>query len=314
MARIDELFAIDAEARAQGLNLEARHALRQEQARPLLDMIRKQIEAARADGTAGSALGKACNYTLALWDKLTGSWNIPELELSNNLAENSMRPVALGRKNWIHIGSAQAGPKVAAILSIVESCRRLKFPVRDYLAAVFPDSLIARSSAYQTLLPRPGSPSIHRLERQGCWREGDFTTVIGTGQLQRDERHSPKKITTIQETPNPVITTDDGHPGPASLGYCHSQSKQNCDDELTRPPNPTRMIGGQNATLQTPSKRIRTRAWKHQGCRPKIQSASSDRSGGTEERCAAEAESDSTRTAENDIGHSVHRRHSGKRL
>ena len=62
----------------------------------------------------------------------------PELELSNNLAENSMRPVALGRKNWIHIGSPQAGPKVAAILSVVESCRRLKISVRDYLAAILP--------------------------------------------------------------------------------------------------------------------------------------------------------------------------------
>ena len=60
------------------------------------------------------------------------------MELSNNLAENSMRPVALGRKNWIHVGSPQAGPKVAAILSIVESCRRLKVPVRDYLAAILP--------------------------------------------------------------------------------------------------------------------------------------------------------------------------------
>ncbi len=49
-----------------------------------------------------------------------------------------MRPVALGRKNWIHLGSQQAGPKVAAILSIMESCRRLKVPVRDYLGAVLP--------------------------------------------------------------------------------------------------------------------------------------------------------------------------------
>jgi transposase len=49
-----------------------------------------------------------------------------------------MRPVALGRKNWIHIGSSQAGPKVAAILSAVESCRRLKLPVRDYRAAILP--------------------------------------------------------------------------------------------------------------------------------------------------------------------------------
>lgn len=138
VARIDELFAIDAEARSQDLNVEARHALRQQQSRPLLGGIRKQIEVARSAALPGGALAKACNYTLTLWDKLTRFVEYPELELSNNLAENSMRPVALGRKNWIHIGSAQAGPKIAAILSVVESCRRLKLPVRDYLAAVLP--------------------------------------------------------------------------------------------------------------------------------------------------------------------------------
>jgi hypothetical protein len=62
----------------------------------------------------------------------------PELELSNNLAENSMRPVALGRSNWIHIGSPQAGPRIAAILSVIESCRRLRVPVREYRAAILP--------------------------------------------------------------------------------------------------------------------------------------------------------------------------------
>ena len=138
VARIDELFAIDAEARSQRLSLEARDVLRQQQSRPLLDEIRKQIEAARSGALPGGALAKACNYTLTLWNKLMRFLEYPELELSNNLAENSMRPVALGRRNWIHIGSAQAGPKIAAILSVVESCRRLKFPVRDYLAAVLP--------------------------------------------------------------------------------------------------------------------------------------------------------------------------------
>jgi transposase len=43
-----------------------------------------------------------------------------------------------GRKNWLHIGSPQAGPKVAAILSVVESCRRLKVPVRHYFSAILP--------------------------------------------------------------------------------------------------------------------------------------------------------------------------------
>jgi len=138
VARMDELFAIDAEARCQGLNVEARHALRQQQSRPLLDVIQKQIKVAGSTALLGGALAKACNYTLTLWNKLTRFLEYPELELSNNLAENSMRPVAIGRKNWIHVGSPQAGPKIAAILSVVESCRRLKLPVRDYLAAVLP--------------------------------------------------------------------------------------------------------------------------------------------------------------------------------
>ena len=46
--------------------------------------------------------------------------------------------IATGRRNWIHIGSQQAGPRVAAILSVVESCRRMKIPVRDYLADILP--------------------------------------------------------------------------------------------------------------------------------------------------------------------------------
>jgi hypothetical protein len=49
-----------------------------------------------------------------------------------------MRPIAIGRKNWIHLGSRQAGPKVAAISSIVERSRRLRLPIREYLAAVLP--------------------------------------------------------------------------------------------------------------------------------------------------------------------------------
>jgi transposase len=138
VARIDELFAIDAEARNAGMDGAERHALRLERSRPLLDLIKKEMESARAAALPSSALGKAVNYTLSLWHKLTRFLEHPELELSNNLAENSMRPVVLGRKNWIHVGSQQAGPRVAAILSVVESCRRLKLSVREYLAAILP--------------------------------------------------------------------------------------------------------------------------------------------------------------------------------
>ena len=85
-----------------------------------------------------STLGQAVAYTLNQWQKLRRCFDYGEVELSNNLAENSMRSVAVGRKNWLHVGSEKAGPKVAAILSVVESCRRLALPLKDYLLDVLP--------------------------------------------------------------------------------------------------------------------------------------------------------------------------------
>jgi hypothetical protein len=135
---MDKLFSIDAQAREEKMDHAARHLLRQEKAPPVLDEIRAHIMATRQTVLPGSKAGQACKYTLTLWEKLTRFLDHPQLELSNNLAENSMRPVALGRSNWIHIGSSQAGPRIAAILSVVESCRRLRVPVREYLAAILP--------------------------------------------------------------------------------------------------------------------------------------------------------------------------------
>jgi transposase len=138
VGRIDDLFAIDAEARNAGMDHAARHVLRQDRSRPLTEVISKEMKAAQVAALPSSALGKAVSYTLSLWHKLTRFLEHPELELSNNLAENSMRGVALGRKNWIHVGSEKAGPKVAAILSVTESCRRLGLNAREYLASILP--------------------------------------------------------------------------------------------------------------------------------------------------------------------------------
>jgi transposase len=138
VAQMNELFAIDAKARDEGLSQIDRHLLRLEKSKPLLDQIKTTIEAARAAALPKSALAKACNYTLTLWSRLSRFLEYPELELSNNWVENSMRPLALGRKNWIHLGSKEAGPRVAAIVSIVETCRRLSLPIRDYLGSVLP--------------------------------------------------------------------------------------------------------------------------------------------------------------------------------
>jgi hypothetical protein len=136
--RLDALFGVDAEVRRHKASLEVRHQMRQEFARHWLEEIDKHCRRLADEVLPSSALGQAVAYARNQWKRLARCLDYPEVELSNNLAENSMRPVALGRKNWLHIGSKAAGPKVAAILSVVESCRRLQLPVKDYLAAVLP--------------------------------------------------------------------------------------------------------------------------------------------------------------------------------
>jgi len=150
---MDELFAIDAKARAEKMDRAQRDLLRKEKAPALLAELRIQILAMQKSLLPKSAGGKAASYTLSLWSKLILFLEYPELELSTNLAENSMRPVAIGRKNWIHLGSKEAGPRVAAIFSIVESCRRLGLPVREYLAATLPGLAIRSIHSLHLLTP-----------------------------------------------------------------------------------------------------------------------------------------------------------------
>ena len=135
---MDGLFAVDRGAREQNLSIEDRHALRQQRAPALISELHELLEKMQARLLPKSAAGIAVAYSLKRWQKLTRFLEHPVIELSTNWAENSMRPIALGRKNWLQIGSKEAGPKIAAIFSVVESCRKLGVPIRQYLADVLP--------------------------------------------------------------------------------------------------------------------------------------------------------------------------------
>jgi transposase len=159
VTRMDALFVVDRHARCEQLGAEDRLALRREHADSWATEIHDQCVSLRKTTLPKSALGQAVNYTINMWPKLRRCFDYAEVELSNNLAENSMRPVALGRKNWLHVGSAQAGPKVAAILSVVESCRRLGLPVKSYLQAVLPGMARRNLSDLAHLTPARWSAS-----------------------------------------------------------------------------------------------------------------------------------------------------------
>jgi transposase len=151
--RMDGLFLVDQDARQGNMTVEERLSARRQHVETWAEEIRQECVKLRETVLPKSALGKAVSYTLSQWPKLRRVFDYAEVELSNNLAENSMRPVALGRKNWLHVGSAKAGPRVAAILSIVESCRRLRVPVREYLLKTLPGLAGRKLSELTQLTP-----------------------------------------------------------------------------------------------------------------------------------------------------------------
>ena len=119
---MDELFAIDREASEAQMDYAPSAAPGQLR----LCSIRSGNTSSATSKTVlpESAAGKACSHTLALWPKLIRFLNHPQLELSNNLAENSMRPVAIGRKTGSSYRQRAGWSRVAAILSVVAAAAR----------------------------------------------------------------------------------------------------------------------------------------------------------------------------------------------
>jgi len=138
IARIAELYAVEEQARLAGLGAPDRQALRQQKSVPVMSALKTRLVELRQQLTPDAKLAQACDYMVGQWSRLEEYLKNGAIEIDNNWCEGAMRPLALGRKNWLHIGSEQAGPKVAAIASIVETCRRLDINLRTYLKDVLP--------------------------------------------------------------------------------------------------------------------------------------------------------------------------------
>lgn len=136
--RIGQLYAIERDMRLAGLGPTDRLAERQKKSVPIMAALKTRIVEIRQQLPPGGQLAKACSYALGQWTRLEEYLKDGLVEIDNNWCEGGMRPLALGRKNWLHVGSPEAGPKIAAIMSIVETCRRLKINLRQYLNAVLP--------------------------------------------------------------------------------------------------------------------------------------------------------------------------------
>jgi hypothetical protein len=114
----------DIEAEAKDLEAEARRALRQEKSLPRLEQIKAWLDEQEFEVLPKSPMGEAIHYALSNWKALTVYATDGDLAIDNNAAENALRGLVIGRKNWLFFGSDKGGRTAAILTSFIASCKR----------------------------------------------------------------------------------------------------------------------------------------------------------------------------------------------
>ncbi len=121
LRRIGELYAIEAQARDR--DVAARLTLRQQESLPKLTALHDWLITQRVKTADGSGLARAIDYSLKRWPALIRYVESGSLPIDNNLVENAIRPITLGRRNWLFTGSERAGRRAAAIQSLLATAK-----------------------------------------------------------------------------------------------------------------------------------------------------------------------------------------------
>ena len=132
--RIAELFAIEKAIRGQPSD--RRLAVRQERARPLLDELKRFLDTSLGRISSKSSLAQAVRYATSRWDALSRFITDGRLEMSNNAAERAIRPLALGRKNYLFAGADAGGERAAVLYTIIETAKLNGLDPEAYLADI----------------------------------------------------------------------------------------------------------------------------------------------------------------------------------
>jgi hypothetical protein len=151
VALIKLLYDVEAEVRDK--SREEILACRQEKSRPVIENIKTKIDALLPITPPKSLLGKALNYAANNWDRLIRYVDDPQADIDNNAAENAIRPVALGRKNWLFIGNRLSGEATANIMSIICTCKRAGVDPYAYLLDIMRRLPSMKTSELDQLLP-----------------------------------------------------------------------------------------------------------------------------------------------------------------
>lgn len=150
-----QLFAklYDVEREARELSAEERQRQRQLYSKPIADKLREWLLLQRQKATDGTAIAKAIDYSLGRWPALMRFLDDGALPIDNNWVENRIRPIALGRSNWLFAGSLRAGKRAAAVMSLIQSARLNGHDPYRYLKDVLNRLPTQPASRISELLP-----------------------------------------------------------------------------------------------------------------------------------------------------------------
>lgn len=123
LTQMQKLYALEEMGREQSLSVEELYSLRQTQAVPILESLKTWMMDAYSKVIPQSTIGKALNYSLQRWDKLCLYTQNGCLLIDNNLVENAIRPVAIGRKNYLFAGSHNGARRAAMLYSFMGTCK-----------------------------------------------------------------------------------------------------------------------------------------------------------------------------------------------
>lgn len=126
----------DIEDRARDLTVAERAALRQSEALPILARMRTHLDELSGRALPKSSLGKAVTYARNQWDAFCRYTTDGRLTIDNNVSERTLRTQAIGRKNWMFLGHADAGPRAAVLCTIIAGARRHRLEPWAYLTDV----------------------------------------------------------------------------------------------------------------------------------------------------------------------------------
>ena len=123
LEKIQQLYMTERKAREAGFSFEQRKALREKESLPILAELGEWMNQNITQVMPKSAIGMALTYTLNLWNRLNGYLFDGKYQLDNNFIENSIRPVALGRKNYLFAGSHEAAQRTAMLYTLMGTCK-----------------------------------------------------------------------------------------------------------------------------------------------------------------------------------------------